>query len=924
MSFIFTLTLTIVTAIAKYAASTAVGGGVQGQLAQDLLDLVRDRIGDSLSGHDSDPNVEQIAAQVMQKLTDFLVHEGRALSQETQEVVLFSVGRTLALGKIDADWIIQQRIDPTRMVEALTTGHANQTVALSEDERSLYRRLLHESCRQLANLANLFASYEPLVDRNILHGQDRLLAQMARLLAEPDERSRRFEDAYRQQLGNQLNKFEQIGIDYAEKNASRQSLDVAYVSLRLSDEMGSHRQSRLDGSRQRFSDERDERPIRTVGSIQEMLSHAPRLAIQGQPGSGKSTLLRWLAVQTAQHALSTEHPALASWDDCVPFYLQLRSFVNKPLPNPLDWATQQVDQLALKPPEDWMHGLLSDGRALVLIDGVDETPEAQRPELLDWLQKLVKNYPWARFLITSRPAALKLWPEWIEWSREAGFLTLSLQEMELEQSFGFIEQWHDALLRTLTEPSERNEVSKLAEPLKQLLRQRDPLRKLARNPLLCSMICALHREHPDDMPQNRIRLYQDCVELLMYRRDAKRKVGSLADYPPLSNVHEEVILRDYAHHLMLNGESEEDTRDADRYFDELLQRVNLQGWSGEKLRHYFVARTGLLTDPAEGRIAFTHRTFQEFLAAREIVKRNEIGMLLKRARNDQWRETILLTIGIPEISAKQSERLLTGLLNRADELTTANARHELYLLAVACLETAIYLSPPMRRHILDKTTSLIPPRNNEAIALLARGGDPLVERLRLNPQHSLKKMARCVRTLIAIGSEQSLAAIADYATSPFYVDEKAWALRQAIASGLFAFDPKYYCQRILHQVATVDLSSTQVSDAGLAHLAGLSGLQSLSLWNTKVSDAGLAHLARLSGLQSLSLWNTKVSDAGLAHLAGLSGLQSLYLSSTKLSDAGLAHLAGLSGLQSLDLSGTQVKDISLLEQIPGLDIEWDG
>jgi internalin A len=64
----------------------------------------------------------------------------------------------------------------------------------------------------------------------------------------------------------------------------------------------------------------------------------------------------------------------------------------------------------------------------------------------------------------------------------------------------------------------------------------------------------------------------------------------------------------------------------------------------------------------------------------------------------------------------------------------------------------------------------------------------------------------------------------------------------------------------------LDLSNTEVTDAGLGELARLSGLQALSLSWTKVTDAGLGELARLSGLQALSLWRTSVTSAGVAKL----------------------------------------------------------
>ena len=86
------------------------------------------------------------------------------------------------------------------------------------------------------------------------------------------------------------------------------------------------------------------------------------------------------------------------------------------------------------------------------------------------------------------------------------------------------------------------------------------------------------------------------------------------------------------------------------------------------------------------------------------------------------------------------------------------------------------------------------------------------------------------------------------------------------------------------------MSVTEVSDADLTHLKGLTGLQRLWLQDTKVSDAGLVHLERLTALQELDLSNTQVSDAGLKHLNGMSSLQRLCLINTHVSDEGVAEL----------------------------------
>ena len=71
---------------------------------------------------------------------------------------------------------------------------------------------------------------------------------------------------------------------------------------------------------------------------------------------------------------------------------------------------------------------------------------------------------------------------------------------------------------------------------------------------------------------------------------------------------------------------------------------------------------------------------------------------------------------------------------------------------------------------------------------------------------------------------------------------------------------------ILTNLHTLELSDTQVTDAGLEYLKGMNELQSLGLAFTKVTDAGLEHLKGLKSLQSLELPYTNVTDEGVKKL----------------------------------------------------------
>ncbi len=92
------------------------------------------------------------------------------------------------------------------------------------------------------------------------------------------------------------------------------------------------------------------------------------------------------------------------------------------------------------------------------------------------------------------------------------------------------------------------------------------------------------------------------------------------------------------------------------------------------------------------------------------------------------------------------------------------------------------------------------------------------------------------------------------------------------------------------KITSLDLARTQITDAGLAKIAGMKNLAELHLENTAISDAGLDHLKGLSALQYLNLYNTKVTDAGLPKLAGLTKLKSLYLWQSGVTKAGVAAL----------------------------------
>lgn len=150
----------------------------------------------------------------------------------------------------------------------------------------------------------------------------------------------------------------------------------------------------------------------------------------------------------------------------------------------------------------------------------------------------------------------------------------------------------------------------------------------------------------------------------------------------------------------------------------------------------------------------------------------------------------------------------------------------------------------------------------------------------------------------------------------------------------------------LHQLRSLDLSLTQVTDVGMRELRGLPELTGLSLSQTKVTEAGLMELrspklellnfnknsatvaiCRALGehrnLRYLSLADTDITDEALKELTPLENLETLSLDGCeKLTDAGIKELRILPNLKSLRVSGMTPEQMRTLQaELPGV-ILW--
>ncbi|MCA9260565.1 MAG: carboxypeptidase regulatory-like domain-containing protein, partial [Planctomycetales bacterium] len=123
----------------------------------------------------------------------------------------------------------------------------------------------------------------------------------------------------------------------------------------------------------------------------------------------------------------------------------------------------------------------------------------------------------------------------------------------------------------------------------------------------------------------------------------------------------------------------------------------------------------------------------------------------------------------------------------------------------------------------------------------------------------------------------------------------------------------------------LNLARAEVTDDGLEAIAAIESLEELDVSGTQVGDAGLRRLSKHSGLKRLFMRDTRVTDAGLADVGRLRQLEELDITGCRIDDQGLAHLSELSNLARLDLYGCRVTDeglahLATMTQLRDLDL----
>jgi predicted NACHT family NTPase len=385
-----------------------------------------------------------------------------------------------------------------------------------------------------------------------------------------------------------------------------------------------------------------------------------KLMMLGQPGAGKTTFLQHIAIECNQGSFQA---------NCVPIFIRLREFTEDAKDigdfRLFNYISHEFACCCISAPQQMLTRLLNDGRALILLDGLDEVPEQDREEVLKQIRKFASDYFSNQFIITCRIAESQ--------SRFKNFTNVEIADFTPEQIEKFAKKWFVYLARK----SNRDEQEGFQKATKLMvkLNENERLLELAVTPLLLTLICLVF-QHEDDFPTKRSELYEKGMNILLTKWDKDRGIKRDEIYRDLSPYHKIKLLSYVA----------SATFEQSPYY--LFEQHTVQGYiadylgalpdaepDSEQLFHDSEAvlqaigvQHGLLIAQAQGIYSFSHRTFQEYFTAKKNFESEDWESWVIHITEARWREVFLLVFEIIKSDNKSSDYLLRLMKDKIDSV----------------------------------------------------------------------------------------------------------------------------------------------------------------------------------------------------------------------------------------------------------------
>ncbi|MBE9224725.1 NACHT domain-containing NTPase [Phormidium sp. LEGE 05292] len=361
----------------------------------------------------------------------------------------------------------------------------------------------------------------------------------------------------------------------------------------------------------------------------EAVTKYDKLMVLGKPGAGKTTFLRYLATQCISGNI---------FNNYVPMFIYLKDFANPDVKiGLLDYIGKELSNNHID--NNQIVRLFELGRILLLLDGLDEVRQEYDRRVLKEIRDISQRFPNNKFILTCRIAAK-------EYTFEH-FTDVEVADFNQEQIQAFVSKWF----------SYKNNISNSDQRFMENLQNNQSIKELANNPLLLTLLC-IEFEDAGDFPNSRAELYKRATHTLLRKWDATRIIERDNAYKHLSVPRKEDLLSYLALTTFEKGEYFWRQQDVQEYIASYIKNLaessqvpEALALDSEAVLKSIEAQHGLLVERAREVYSFSHLTFHEYFAAKEIVSKanpNEfndsaLNNLIKYAFYKQWREVFLLT-----------------------------------------------------------------------------------------------------------------------------------------------------------------------------------------------------------------------------------------------------------------------------------------